>query len=52
MLGAIVGLEIGVERLEGKFKLSQNKQERDRLGAAQALDELGHRDLARHMRRP
>jgi transcriptional regulator len=52
MLGAIVGLEIGVERLEGKFKLSQNKQERDRLGAAQALDELGHRGLARHMRRP
>lgn len=52
MLGAIVGLEIAVERLEGKFKLSQNKQERDRLGAAQALDELGHPDLARRMRQP
>ncbi|GGH62895.1 hypothetical protein GCM10010975_28120 [Comamonas phosphati] len=52
MLGAIVGLEIDVERLEGKFKLSQNKQERDRLGAAQALDELGHAAIARSMRQP
>lgn len=52
MLGAIVGLEIAVERLEGKFKLGQNKHERDRLGAAQALDERGHADLARRMRQP
>lgn len=52
MLGAIVGLEIVVDRLEGKFKLSQNKQERDRLGAARALDRLGHSDLALHMHQP
>lgn len=52
MLDAIVGLEIVVDRLEGKFKLSQNKKERDRLGATQALDRLGHSDLALHMQQP
>jgi transcriptional regulator len=39
MLGAIVGIEIEVERLTGKWKLSQNKAAADRRGAAQALDE-------------
>ena len=52
MLGAIVGLEISVDRLEAKFKLSQNKQQRDRLGAVQALEQRGQLDLARSMRRP
>ena len=52
MLGAIVGLEITVDRLEAKFKLSQNKQQRDRLGAVQALEQLGQLDLARSMRQP
>ena len=52
MLGAIVGLEITVDRLEAKFKLSQNKQQRDRLGAVQALEQLGQLDLARSMRLP
>lgn len=51
-LGAIVGLEITVDRLEAKFKLSQNKQQRDRLGAVQALEQLGQLDLARSMRLP
>lgn len=37
LLKAIVGLEIRITRLEGKFKLSQNKDERDRAGAADAL---------------
>lgn len=37
MLQSIVGLQIDVTRLEGKFKLSQNKQEQDRLGAIEAL---------------
>ncbi|NYT37495.1 FMN-binding negative transcriptional regulator [Allopusillimonas soli] len=37
MLKAIVGLEIAVSRIEGKFKLSQNKDARDRRGAAKAL---------------
>ena len=52
MLGAIVGLEITVDRLEAKFKLSQKKQQRDRLGAVQALEQLGQLDLARSMRLP
>lgn len=52
MLGAIVGLEITVDRLEAKFKLSQDEQQRDRLGAVQALEQLGQRDLARSMRQP
>ncbi|MEW6344940.1 MAG: FMN-binding negative transcriptional regulator [Paraburkholderia sp.] len=37
MLGAIVGIEIEVTRLVGKWKLSQNKEARDRRGAAEAL---------------
>ena len=52
MLGAIVGLEISVDRLDAKFKLSQNKQQRDRLGAVQALEQRGQLDLARNMRQP
>ena len=39
MLEGIVGLEIDVTRLEGKFKLSQNKLQQDRLGAMKALQE-------------
>jgi transcriptional regulator len=34
---AIVGLEIAVEDLRGKFKLSQNRAERDRLGVMAGL---------------
>lgn len=37
MLGAIVGLEIEVTRLVGKWKLGQNKEAADRHGAAEAL---------------
>jgi transcriptional regulator len=37
MLGAIVGIEIEVTRLVGKWKLSQNKEARDRRGAAEGL---------------
>ncbi|RFU48753.1 FMN-binding negative transcriptional regulator [Paraburkholderia sp. DHOC27] len=37
MLGAIVGIEIEVTRLVGKWKLGQNKEARDRRGAADAL---------------
>lgn len=36
-LHAIVGLEIGIERIEGKFKLSQNHPERNRLGVVAGL---------------
>jgi transcriptional regulator len=37
MLRAIVGLEITVERIEGKFKLNQNHPGRNRLGAIAGL---------------
>ena len=46
MLGAIVGLEISVQRLEGKFKLSQNKQAADRVALAETLSQIGQKDMA------
>lgn len=36
-LHAIVGIEIEIERIEGKFKLSQNHPERNRLGVIAGL---------------
>ncbi len=39
MLGAIVGIEIEVTRLTGKWKLSQNKEAADRRGASDTLRE-------------
>ncbi|HYN31879.1 MAG TPA: FMN-binding negative transcriptional regulator [Ilumatobacteraceae bacterium] len=36
-LRAIVGIEVQIESIEGKRKLSQNRSEADRLGAAAAL---------------
>jgi transcriptional regulator len=39
MLGAIVGIEIEVTKLTGKWKLSQNKASADRRGAVAALNE-------------
>ncbi len=41
MLNAIVGVEIQVTRLEGKWKVSQNRPEADRRGTAQELRALG-----------
>ncbi|MBY0269833.1 MAG: FMN-binding negative transcriptional regulator [Burkholderiales bacterium] len=37
MLGAIVGIEIPVARIEGKWKVSQNKADADRAGVAAGL---------------
>ena len=50
MLRAIVGIEIEIKRIEGKAKLSQNREDRDRLNAADELIRLGNEDLARAMR--
>jgi transcriptional regulator len=36
----IVGLRMKIERIEGKWKASQNRSERDRRGVADGLDEL------------
>ncbi|MFM2057389.1 MAG: hypothetical protein RLY71_1774 [Pseudomonadota bacterium] len=50
MLRNIVGIEIDITSLVGKSKLSQNKEARDRLGAADALEQRGQAELARLMR--
>jgi transcriptional regulator len=39
MLRAIVSFEISVDRLEGKFKLSQNRTAEDRTSVIEALSE-------------
>jgi transcriptional regulator len=50
LLAHIVGIEIALTSLVGKAKLSQNKDDRDRLGAAEALQQQGHDELAQRMR--
>lgn len=40
MAKGIVGLEMDIERIEGKWKLSQNRSEKDRSGVAKGLAEL------------
>ena len=37
----IVGFEMKIERLEGKWKVSQNRSENDRRGVVDGLDSLG-----------
>jgi transcriptional regulator len=41
MIKGIVGLEIAVTRLEGKWKVNQNRLPQDRAGAIQGLRALG-----------
>jgi transcriptional regulator len=41
LLRSIVGIEISVSRIEGKWKMSQNRPEQDREGVISALDLLG-----------
>jgi transcriptional regulator len=50
MVKAIVGIQVAVARLEGKSKLSQNREPRDRLNAADTLSERGATELAELMR--
>jgi transcriptional regulator len=40
MMKGIVGFELALTRLEGKWKASQNRSERDRLAVAEKLGEL------------
>lgn len=49
MVANIVGIEVEVTRMVGKWKLSQNKEERDRVGAAEALRERGQDGIAAAM---
>lgn len=51
MLKAIVGIEIEVLSLEGKSKLSQNREQRDIEGAVDVLAERGQGDLSDAMGR-
>jgi transcriptional regulator len=54
MLGGIVGVEIAVSRLEGKFKLSQNRPAPDRpriIAALERRDDEASRQVAQLMRR-
>ena len=50
MLDAIVGFELPVAKLEGKFKLSQNRTAADHAHVAAALEREGEPELAALMR--
>ncbi len=49
MLANIVGMEIEITKMVGKWKLSQNKDERDRVNAADELEKRGQRQIAEAM---
>lgn len=49
MLQAVVGIEITITRLEGKAKLSQNREPRDVRGAVETLRKRGNEALASSM---
>ena len=51
MLAAIVGIEIAVKSLEGKWKASQNQPEGNREGVIAGLQELGRTDAAAQIKR-
>jgi len=46
MLSAIVGIEIEVTRMVGKWKLSQNKEARDRVSVAEELRKRGEQAIS------
>jgi transcriptional regulator len=52
MLRGIVGFELAIAALEGKWKLSQNRDAADHAGAREGLMRDGREDLARLMLRP
>lgn len=49
MLADIVGIEVDITRIVGQWKLSQNKEERDRLSAAGELRDRGALALSEAM---
>ena len=49
MLANIVGIEIDITKLVGKWKLSQNKDERDRVNAADQLRKRGEHGISAAM---
>jgi transcriptional regulator len=50
LLRQIVGIEVQIERLVGKFKLSQNREPRDRLAAADTLMQRGDLGMGQAMK--
>jgi transcriptional regulator len=51
MVAAIVGLDIEVDRIVGKAKLGQNREERDRIGAAEELARRGKSGMSVAMKK-
>jgi len=49
MLRGVVGFELTIESLQGKYKLSQNRDAADRAGVREAFGREGLTDLARLM---
>jgi transcriptional regulator len=49
MLANIVGIEIEITKMVGKWKLSQNKEERDRVNAAEELGKRGEAGISAAM---
>jgi transcriptional regulator len=49
MLASIVGIEVEVTRMAGKRKVGQNRDDRDRIGAAQALARRGEKVISAAM---
>jgi transcriptional regulator len=49
MLNGIIGFELTLTRIEGKWKMSQNRPEADRAGVVAGLREDGRPDLARQV---
>jgi transcriptional regulator len=51
LVRAIVGFELTISKLEGKWKLSQNRDAADQAGVSDGLTRDGHDALARLMKR-
>ena len=51
MLGAIVGVEVIINEVQCKYKLSQNRSTKDRLQVIEQLKAVGSNKLAEAMER-
>jgi transcriptional regulator len=51
MLKAIIGVEISIDEIQCKYKLSQNRPAADQQGAIEKLENLGSESLAQAMRK-
>jgi transcriptional regulator len=49
MLSNIVGIEIEITKMVGKWKLSQDKDARDRVNAVDELRKRGEQEISRAM---